>query len=445
MSGFDVILSYPASSIDGLSESIDDRVAALLVAGSNVTLTYDDGLGTLTIDASGGSGGGDVSKVGTPVNNQVGVWTGNGTIEGDSALTFDTSTDTLTTGTVVANLTGNVTGNVSGSSGSCTGNSATATSAGNASTVTTNANLTGDVTSVGNATTLATVNSNVGSFTAANITVNAKGLVTAAANGSGGGSSLTVNAQTITTTDVTGAVNQLYVCTIAGLTAVRNLTLPSGSVGDRIGVYIVDGDDTYALVIKGAASQTINGGSAATEWSRLFIANEYVEFYCIAANTWIVSVDKRIPCSFRVHKSSAITTNTAATAKLIAFDTEDYDIGDCFDHVTNKYATIRRANKYSQKILGATNANVSDQKYYSVYVYDNVIASFTKSFCGEQRRNSVATSSNSMIIFSSSEDILTIGTLLVPVFIAEDTDMGFDDNWSSTFKVQTYFSLREMF
>ena len=37
------------------------------------------------------SGGGDVSKVGTPVNNQVGVWTGDGTIEGDADLTFDGS------------------------------------------------------------------------------------------------------------------------------------------------------------------------------------------------------------------------------------------------------------------------------------------------------------------------------------------------------------------
>lgn len=35
------------------------------------------------------AGGGDVTKVGTPVNNQIGVWTGDGTIEGDSSLTWD--------------------------------------------------------------------------------------------------------------------------------------------------------------------------------------------------------------------------------------------------------------------------------------------------------------------------------------------------------------------
>jgi hypothetical protein len=40
------------------NEAVDDQVAQLLVAGTNITLTYDDGAGTLTIDASGGGGGG---------------------------------------------------------------------------------------------------------------------------------------------------------------------------------------------------------------------------------------------------------------------------------------------------------------------------------------------------------------------------------------------------
>lgn len=43
------------------------------------------------------AGAWNVSKVWTPVDNQIWVWTWDGTIEGDANLTFDTSTDTLTT------------------------------------------------------------------------------------------------------------------------------------------------------------------------------------------------------------------------------------------------------------------------------------------------------------------------------------------------------------
>jgi hypothetical protein len=57
-------------------------------------------------------GGGNVSNTGTPVNNQLAVWTDTTTIEGDANLTFDTSTDTLDTVNITAtniNLTGSTT------------------------------------------------------------------------------------------------------------------------------------------------------------------------------------------------------------------------------------------------------------------------------------------------------------------------------------------------
>jgi hypothetical protein len=41
-----------------IGETIDDRVAALLIAGTNITLTYNDPANTLKIDAAGGGGGG---------------------------------------------------------------------------------------------------------------------------------------------------------------------------------------------------------------------------------------------------------------------------------------------------------------------------------------------------------------------------------------------------
>lgn len=46
--------THTALQVTDFAEAVDDRVAALLVAGANVTLTYDDGAGSLTIAASGG-------------------------------------------------------------------------------------------------------------------------------------------------------------------------------------------------------------------------------------------------------------------------------------------------------------------------------------------------------------------------------------------------------
>ena len=48
----------------------------------NYVLTYDNGTGLVSLEAA--AAGGNVTKVGTPVDNQIGVWTGDGTIEGDA-------------------------------------------------------------------------------------------------------------------------------------------------------------------------------------------------------------------------------------------------------------------------------------------------------------------------------------------------------------------------
>ena len=49
--------THAASEVTDFAEAVDDRVGALLTAGSNVTLTYNDGAGTLTIAATGGGSG----------------------------------------------------------------------------------------------------------------------------------------------------------------------------------------------------------------------------------------------------------------------------------------------------------------------------------------------------------------------------------------------------
>ena len=62
--------------------------AATATPGTNTTQIATTAFVTAAVTAAGG---GDVSKVGTPVDNQIGVWTGDGTIEGDANLTWDAS------------------------------------------------------------------------------------------------------------------------------------------------------------------------------------------------------------------------------------------------------------------------------------------------------------------------------------------------------------------
>lgn len=76
---------FPGSG-DDLGAGVDTAIS--VPAGASVAFigTTADSVWTQLIFEAGG---GDVTKVGTPVNNQVGVWTGDGTIEGDTDFTWD--------------------------------------------------------------------------------------------------------------------------------------------------------------------------------------------------------------------------------------------------------------------------------------------------------------------------------------------------------------------
>lgn len=79
--------TQPASTITDFTEAVQDAVAALLSAGGNVTLDYDDVTGLLTITA----GGGAPSAL---VNRRVGFWAGGAFA---SAMnTFSLAINTLT-------------------------------------------------------------------------------------------------------------------------------------------------------------------------------------------------------------------------------------------------------------------------------------------------------------------------------------------------------------
>lgn len=127
--------------------------------------------------------------------------------------------------------------------------------------------LTGDIAAAAgsNTTTLATVNANVGSFTAANITVNAKGLITAASSGSAGLTLGTPQATTsgslITFTGIPSTANLIIV-------SFNGVSMTAGSVTIEIQIGDAGGLENSGYI--GSRADMPSGAAVATVLSTAF-------------------------------------------------------------------------------------------------------------------------------------------------------------------------------
>lgn len=80
--------TQPSTSISDFAEAVDDRVAGLLVAGANITISYNDVGNALTISATGGGGGGPTNLSYDAANRVVASDTGT-----DATLPLFTSSE----------------------------------------------------------------------------------------------------------------------------------------------------------------------------------------------------------------------------------------------------------------------------------------------------------------------------------------------------------------
>lgn len=188
---------------------------------------------TKVFDMTAPAGGGNVSNTGTPADNQIAVWTGATTIEGTSGLTYNGSNLQLTgdigsTGTRITKgwftdlqVTNAIAGSITG----------------NAATVTTNANLTGVVTSVGNATAIADAALSIAKTSGLQTALDGKqatitfgtGVQTALGVNVGTAGSIVVNGGALGTPS-SGTLTNATGLPIAGLVASTSTALGVGSI-----------------------------------------------------------------------------------------------------------------------------------------------------------------------------------------------------------------------
>lgn len=200
--------------------------------------------------------------------------------------------------------------------------------------------------------------------------------------GSTGGTTLSNSNLTITASGTTSAaVNTRYFVDISGLVGNAYFALPAGVVGDVIELSVIVGDDTYQLIIKGDTSITINGGSAATEWSRVFISGEVIKFIAQSTTNWVVAYDGRIGQKARYTTNAGQSFNSAST-DIVNFEDLVYDTRPAVTVGASWKFTCYRAGYYridtSILFTSTTNWNAGEVAELTLYKNNAAYSSLSR-------------------------------------------------------------------
>ena len=239
--------------------------------------------------------------------------------DNDSGMTYNPSTNVLTAGSFTGNVTGNVTGNCTGSSGSCTGNAATASNASVADTVditATSSDATYYVVFADTSSTTAgetmrvdggiTYNPSTNVLSATSFTGNVTGNVTGNCTGSSGsctGNAATASVATsVTVTDESSdtSCNVLFADTSTGNLSVKsgsNLTfnsstgllVASGFSGDGSSLSDINGSNITSGTVAAARVATLNqnttGNAGSADTVDITATSTDATYYVVFADT----------------------------------------------------------------------------------------------------------------------------------------------------------------
>ena len=242
-----------------------------------------------------------------------------------------------------------------------------------------------------------------------------------------------------TTADITAVANTRHLVNLSGLTADRNFKLPAGIAGQIIDIKIITGNDAYELILKGDTNITINGGSTATEWSRLFITGEQVTFLATDATNWVVLHDGRIPCIGQMELiTTSLTTNTAATQTTPNWNNAPINQGNLCD-LTNDRFNVRRPGKYKLSGAYAPLTGINDQKYARLYFVQN-----GTNIAHAGNRASTASPSSLINVSISKTFICAVDAQMLYQFSTEETDRGMIHNGTAGFEGSNFFEIQEI-